>query len=93
VAVLFLTRRLLPACRCLEGASRKALKATPEMLEEVIADLEFLHFVDDGLEVREGTHHSQGRSVGGSQQPACCGKDQGVFDGLQGDREVVQLSG
>jgi hypothetical protein len=63
----------------------EAIKPAPKVLEVVIADLEFLHFVDDGLEVREGTYGSQGRSVGGSQQPACCGKDQGVFDGLQGD--------
>jgi hypothetical protein len=36
----------------LGGASGKAIESAPEVLEVVIADLEFLHFVDDGLEVR-----------------------------------------
>ena len=36
---------------------------------------------------------ARGGASAGPQQPACCGKDQGVFDCLQGDRRVVQLSG
>ena len=71
----------------------EAIKPAPKVLEVVIADLEFLHFVDDGLEVREGTYGSQGRGVGGAQQPAGGSKEQGVFDGLQWDSSVVQLSG
>jgi hypothetical protein len=71
----------------------KTLKSMPKMLKVVIADFELTHFVDDRLEVREGTNGGQGRSVSGPQQPACCGKDEGVFDCLQGDRQVMQLSG
>lgn len=71
----------------------KAFKPTPKVLKVVIADFEVLQFVDDWLEVREGTYGSQGRSVGGTQQPTCCGKHHGVFDGLQWNRSVVQLSG
>ena len=93
MAVLFLASAFVATCGSLGVASGKAIKSAPEVLEVVIAYLEFLHFVDDGLEVRERTHGSQGRSVGGSQQSACCGKDQGVFNGLQGDRQVVQRSG
>jgi hypothetical protein len=64
-------------------------KPTPEVLKVIVTDFEFLHFLDDRLEVREGTYGSQGRSVGGTQQPTCCGKDQGVFDRLQGNCPVV----
>ena len=76
-----------------EATLAKAVKSTPKVLKVVIADFEVLHFFDDWLEVREGTYGSHGWSVGGTQQPTCCGKHQGVFDGLQGNRSIVQLSG
>ena len=89
VAVLFLAAAFVATRRCLGGASGKAFKSTPEVLKVFLADCEFLYFFDDRLEVREGTYGSQGRSVGWTQQPTCCGKDQCVFDSLQRDRAVV----
>src|SRR5208337_739143 len=89
VAVLFLAAALVATRRCLGGTSGKAFKSPPKVLKVVVADFEFFHFVDDRLEVREGTHGSQGRSVGGTQHPSCRGEDQCIFDGLQRDRPVV----
>jgi len=43
----------------------EAIKPAPKVLEVVIADLEFLHFVDDGLEVREGTYGARGGASAG----------------------------
>src|SRR5208337_4838608 len=61
VAVLFLAAALVATRRCLGGTSGKAFKSPPKVLKVVVADFEFFHFVDDRLEVREGTHGSQGR--------------------------------
>jgi len=50
-----------------EATLAKAVKSTPKVLKVVIADFEVLQFVDNWLEVREGTYGRQGRSVGGTQ--------------------------
>jgi hypothetical protein len=60
----------------------KARDLAAEVLEVIGADGEFEHLVDDGEKVSQGANRGEGRSLGGAEEAARGGEQQGVFHGV-----------